>query len=274
MSSTGDALTAATAYIARFGWGTQGKMLGISKMFHENDTVLLKRGKVVASYRPRGVLSGFLAVTPALRAAVYIPPISGKMQHRVLRLRLSDELLREGAVLSCYWNGDELVLEDVLAWGSQSIWHSHAFEDRLGVFMRKFCEDWQPDPVVQECRIRLAEFTSLTDLQPSGDREVVEFVPNAPNTKRLIWAPAAGEESATAEPVNLTLLARRESAIGPDIFTLWGAATSGGQEKVGMALVRTLAISKILRLHPSTEFPVQTIWNKRFERHEIVGVAA
>lgn len=271
--SSGEALTAATAYIARFGWGTQGKMLGISKMFHENDTVLLKRGKVVASYRPRGVLSGFLAVTPSLRgAAVYIPPIAGKMQHRVLRLRLSDEVLREGAVLSCYWNGDELVLEDVLAWGSQSVWHSHTFEDRWGTHMRKFCEDWQPDAVIQECRIRLAEFTSLAELQPSGDREVMEFVPNAPNTKRLIWAPTAEDSSAT-EPVNLTLLARREIVIGPDIFTLWGAAASGGQEKVGMALVRTLAVSKLLRLHAGTEFPVQTVWNKRFERHEIVGVA-
>jgi hypothetical protein len=274
MSSGGEALAAATSYIARFGWGTQGKMLGISKMFQENDTVLLKKGKVVASYRPRGVLSGFLAVTPALRTAVYIPPIAGKMQHRVLRLRLSDELLREGAVLSCYWNGGELVLEDVLAWGSQSVWHSHTFEDRWGTFMRKFCEDWQPDSVIQECQIRLAEFTALADLQPSGDREVVEFVPNAPNTKRLIWAPVSGEEFSSAEPATLTFLARRESAIGPDIFTLWGAASSGGQEKVGMALIRTLAVSKMLRLRAGTEFPVQTVWNKRFERHEIVGVAA
>jgi hypothetical protein len=267
-----ESLQAATAYIAKFGWGTQGKMLGISKMFHENDTILLKKGKVVASYRPRGVLSGFLAVSPR-GAAVYVPPIAGKMQHRLIRLRLSDELLREGAILSCYWNGDELVLEDVLAWGSQSVWHSNAFEDRWGTFMRKFCENWQPDNVIQDCKIRLAEFASLAELQPPGDREVIEFVPNAPNTKRLIWAPVSGDETAASmEPENLTLIARREPLVGPDIFTLWGANTSGGQDKVGMALIRTLAVSKLLRQNQGAEFPVKTVWNKRFERHEIIGL--
>jgi hypothetical protein len=95
----------------------------------------------------------------------------------------------------------------------------------------------------------------------------VEFVPNSENTKRLIWVPSE-EEAGSSDSAALTFMARREAAIGPDIFTLWAA----GQEKIGMALVRTLAVSKLLRLHAGCEFPVQTVWNKRHERHEIIGI--
>jgi hypothetical protein len=64
-------------------------------------------------------------------------------------------------------------------------------------------------------------------------------------------------------------IVRREAAIGPDIFSVW----SKTQERLGIAYIRTLAISKLLRLHPVNEFSVKTQWNKMFERHEILGLA-
>jgi hypothetical protein len=254
----------ATRYIAKFGWGTQGRMLGLSKMFQDSDLQQLKKQKLVATSRPRGVLSGFLAVVPSLRASVWIPPVAGKMTPRILRMRFSDTVLREGAVFSCYWeqtSKSTLVLEDLLAWKGQSLWQTQTFAQRWAT-MKTVCDEFRPDPVLQGFQIRLAEYTSLQQLQPPTDSEVVEFVPNAANSKRLIWLPVQETHAKT------TFLAKRESLIGPDIFTLWR-----GETRVGMATVRTLAMSRALALAKGDAFEVQTTWNKMFERHEIVGIA-
>ncbi len=261
---------AATTYISKFGWGTQGRMLGISKMFQEFDLNLLSKGKVVTCLRPRGVLSGFLAIVPSLGCAVYIPPIAGRTSHRLVRMRLSDSILQDGAVLSCYWDQQNLILEDVLVWRGQQVWQTQTFQERWNTGMQNFCKEWQPDSTLQGCQIRLSEYTTLDQLQKPVDREVVEFIPNTANTKRLIWIPTEDEDVVTETQ---RYFAHRESAIGPDIFTLW-KKTDGSKEKMGMALVRTLAISRILRLHPTDDFEVQTSWDKMFERHAIVGICS
>jgi hypothetical protein len=264
-------LNEATQYISRFGWGTQGRMLGISKMFQPNDCVNMKKGKIVVSFRPRGILSGFLAVVPALRAAIYIPPIAGKTQARLVRMRLSEEMLTDGAILSCYWDGNDLVLEDMLAMGGQSLWQTQSFETRWNHHMRDFCKKWIQDTVCQGCTIRLADYMSLEAMQKPNDREVLEFVFNAPNSKRLVWVTSTDNaEEHTQMSKSLTkFIAKRESVIGPDIFTLWNE----NREKIGMALVRTLEISRTLRLKKGDEFEVETTWNKFFERHEILSAA-
>lgn len=262
-----DFLQTATQYISKFGWGTQGRMLGISKMFQDADLQVLKKQKVVATFRPRGVLSGFLAVVPSLRATVWIPPVAGKMTPRILRMRFSDTVLREGAVFSCYWeqgSTQTLVLEDLLAWQGQSLWQTQSFAQRWAT-LKTICTDFRPDSALQGFDIRLAEYVALDQLQAPGEREVVEFVPNAANTKRLIWLPV--EETNGCTGAKTAMVARREHVIGPDIYSLWQ-----NNARVGMAIVRTLAISRSLRQKAGDEFEVQTAWNKMFERHEIVGV--
>lgn len=259
-------LQTATQYISKFGFGSQGRMLGISKMFQDSDMNLIRRQKVVATYRPRGVLSGFLAVVPSLRATVWIPPVAGKMTSRILRMRFSDTVLRNGAVFSCYWeqgSKNTLVLEDLLAYNNQPLWQTQTFAQRCEI-LRQVCNEFQPDGILQGFEVRLAEYMALDQLQTPTDRDVVEFVPNVANSKRLIWLPV---EEANCGEQKITMLAKRETLIGPDIFTLWR-----GDSRIGMAAVRTIAISSALRLKSGEEFEVQTVWNKMFERHEIVGV--
>lgn len=261
-----DNVSVTTQYIAKYGWGIQGRMLGISRMFQENDLNFLKKSNMLASYRPRGTLSGFLAIVPSIQCAIYIPPVAGKIQPKLIRMRLTHELLRDGAILSCYWDDTDLVLEDVLVWRGNPTWQTVCFQERWNCMMKEFTAHWQPDSVLQGCTIRFTEYMSLEQLQKPENRDVVEFVPNSPNNKRLVWVPSEESEQKSYEVYTV----RRESLVGPDIFSIWSKA----MERLGIAYIRSLAISKQLRLHPSNEFQVQTQWNKMFERHEIMGILA
>ena len=284
-----DAASLATAFLGRYGWGAQGRMLGISRMFQPNDVTVLKIQTVVCSQRPRGVLSGFLAIAPSLGHAVYIPPIGGKIPARSIRMRISEEILQDGgAILSAYWDGPTLVLEDVLVWKGQPVWQTQTFQDRWMRCMQSLNRLWQPDDLLQGCTIRFAEYMSLDQLEKpdakDATREVLEFVPTQPNTKRMIWLPNTEEEEADHQ----ILVAHREVAIGPDVFSVWrqAAATAAEapeaptpvtevlevSERLGIAYIRSLAISRQLRQYVGDVFRVKTTWHKGFERHEIVGI--
>lgn len=259
-------VSSANQYLGKFGWGAQGRMLGLSRMIQDNDINTIKKGKYVVSFRPRGVLSGFLVILPSSQMSLYIPPIAGKTSARQLRLRVSESLLQNGAILSCYWDANELVMEDILVWKGQPIWQSISFEERWNTYMKSFCAEWQPDTLLQNCKIRPAEYISLDQFQTFSENDVVEFIPSAPNSKRLIWLPTIESSEQTT-----TMWAQRESSIGPDIFSLW---KSKNIERQGIGYVKSLAMSRALRLHKANEFHVKTVWNRRFERHEIVDIAA
>ena len=64
-----------------------------------------------------------------------------------------------------------------------------------------------------------------------------------------------------------SLVAKRETAMGPDVFSVWR-----GEEKLGLALVRTLAISRALRTASGTTIPIEAVWNKGFDKWEIVKI--
>ncbi len=242
-------------FLAQHGWGIQGK-LGISKLLQPSDVESLKTMKAVVAYRPRGVLSGFLAILP--RQAIFVPP--GKAPQQV-RMRLQEDVWREGAILSAYLDGTDIVLEDVLMWRGKSVWDV-GFEERSRR-MQEFVDAWKPDDVLQGCGIRLAQYFTLGDLEEPEERQVLEFVPLAPRTKRMVWIP-------TEEVKGTTWIAKREKHVGPDVFSLWSLA---GEKQPTLALVRTLAISRTLHCHPVDEFKVQSEWNKRFGRWEILGIA-
>ncbi len=264
-------IQAAQAYLTRYGWGAQGKSLGITRMFQEADVAVLKSLKAVAALRPRGVLSGFLVIAPPTSAhptpvCVFLPPITGKMQPFVVRMRIADTLQKEGAIFSAYSDNGDIVVEDVLVWRGKSLFNSTAFDERWKR-VGEMLEMWEPDPALQGCGIRFSEYMALAAvaLQEPAERQVVEFVPLAPNMKRMVWVPTEEATKAVTQ-----WIAKREVLVGPDIFTLW---SDKGEKQPHLGLVRTLAISRALRLHPVDEFRVNAAWNKMFERWEILGIA-
>lgn len=249
----------AQTYLSRWGWGAQGKSLGITRMFQDADVAALKSQKAVAALRPRGVLSGFLVICP--NVCVFIPPVTGKLQPFLVRMRL-DPVQKEGAIFSAYSDNGDLVIEDVLVWRGKPVFQTMPFDERWRL-VGELLEMWEPDAALQGCGIRFTEYLPLMGLPEPAERQVVEFVPIAANTKRMVWVPT---ETAAAT----AWIAKRETLVGPDIFTLW---SDKGEKQTQLALVRTLAVSKALRLHPVDEFRVNAAWNKMFERWEILGVA-
>jgi hypothetical protein len=278
-SSSSAAATAAQQFLTAHGWGASGKMLGISKMFQDADLSVIKSGKMIASLRPRGVLSGFLVIAPGRGGeAVFVPPVGAKMAPRMIRMRISEALARDGAIFSAYMHNGTIVVEDVLMFGSSTgLFHKMGFMDRWKTFVPRFCKEWTPDAAIQGVRIRLAEpmcWDSLnTRCVEEGALEgsVIEFIPLGPAARRLIWIPSATDEGpgAAATGPKQIMIARRESAMGPDVYSL---RTLEGDKQGAVALVRTLAVSRALKAAVGDEFRVQVAWNKMFERQEILGV--
>jgi hypothetical protein len=71
----------------------------------------------------------------------------------------------------------------------------------------------------------------------------------------------------SAKPPSSDYRAKKETAIGPDVYSLWK-----GEERLGIALVRTLEISRALRLTKQPEIRVHAEWSKQFEKWEIKSV--
>ena len=260
----------AEEYIGTFGWGARGKHIGISRMFLDADKSLLSRHKAFANIRPRGILSGFLAVVPGLGYAVYIPPIASKVCPQRIRMRLSDEVVAAGAIFSAYFTRErEFILEDVLVWKDRAVWNVDVFEERWNKYMGNFIKlHWRPDVDIQNLKMSLATYSSMDLLEQPGDNEVVEFIPNVANNKRLIWIPVKGNAPAIGSD-NMSLIAKRDIGAGPDVFSIWR-----GEERLGVALVRTLAISKALRLHVGDTIPIKAQWNKTFDKWDIHSVGS
>lgn len=278
----------AEEYLGSFGWGARGKSIGISRMMNEADKEQLARGKVYASTRPRGVLSGFLTIVPMLGYAVYLPPVAAKIGPQRIRMRLSERVLRDGAIFSAYTTRDKrVVLEDVLAWAGESVWHRKTFEERWNKMLREFvATDFVNDAVLQHGYVfELAHHAPVQQLNEPEDGQLLEFIPNGANQKRWIWMPSRNASPATPTPqVTATATAvvgprpsatsvaaehtvRKETTLGPDVYSVWK-----GEERLGIALVRTLAISKQLRLSSADTIPVRVEWNRPFEKWEVVEV--
>jgi len=258
-----DWLQISEEYIGRFGWGASGRM-GICRMFTEQDKMTMCKDNVLASYRPRGILSGFLAVVPQLQYAVYIPPSASKSKPVRIRMRLSDAILKDGAIFSAYLTRDRrLIVEDVIVWGKQTVWTKHTFAERWTNYVGRFFQDFKPEQDLQGgITIQPAEYMSLQSLKEPSEYQLIEFIPNTTNTKRILWMPVKSVN--TPDVSTTTYKAKKETSMGPDVFSLWK-----GEERLGIALVRTLEISRALRLANQEEIQVNAEWNKQFDKWEI-----
>ena len=250
------------------GWGARGKFIGISRMLNDTDLTHIQNTKMVTSTRPRGIISGFLAFPPNLGYAVFLPPVAAKMGPQKLRMRLSDELKQSGALFSAYMlksdNSRTLVIEDVLVWGTQPMWFTKRFEERWAKLQVFNDNHFKQDIMLQGCTITFAKYDSIAQTSEPDGRHVLEFVPNQAGQKRLIWM------KPKEEAVQSALLARKEVGAGPDVFMIY----KDGQ-KLGQALVRTLAVSRMLRaaFAEKTDAPVTAEFNKQFEKWEITNVS-
>lgn len=258
-------------YIASFGWGARGRNLGISRMFGEGDLLSLSRNNWFLSVRPRGLISGFLVILPNHRGIMYIPPIAAKMQPLPIRMRISDSLMHEGAVFSAYFTRDKprhLILEDILIWKGFSLWYSKTFEERWNIYMKMFVtQNFISDPVLQNYVIELATYSSLQSFSElTTEKNVIEFIPNAPGQKRLILIPSVLSSLPPSSSKTIAAyFAKKET--GPDVYSIYK-----NEERLGIALVRTLAVSRALRNTTQELIPIQTQYNSTFEKWEICGV--
>lgn len=275
-----DWVAAAEEFLGKFGWGARGRNLGVSRMFGTGDTNSLVRNAYVGTHRPRGILSGFLVVVPG-GPVVYIPPIAAKVPPQRLRLRLSAAVLGSGAVFSAYMTRETpraCVLEDVLVWNGADVWSSKTFHDRWNNVLQEFVTaHFRADPVLQGFEVKLASYVSANRLTEPDDKHVVELIPDAPAVKRLIWmppraAPIVPAHTESGEGGGAVFTAQKEAGMGPDVYAVYKGTT-----RIGLALVRTLAISKALRLAmgPAKNIvPVRAELNKTFEKYEILEVLA
>jgi len=262
-----ESVNAAEEYMGNFGWGPRGRNIGVSRMMTDKSSIA--SAKVVASVRPRGILSGFLVIVPSTGYAVFVPPVAAKVRPFRIRMRCPESVWDDGALFSAYLRRDKrLVVEDVLGWQGKPVWNTMKFSERWKL-MESFLATWHPDTALQGVTIEPANYVSLSNLAEPDEHSVVEFVPEAPNQKRLIWIPNTEAKEQKAQPVKseASLVAKRETAMGPDVFSVWR-----GEEKLGLALVRTLAISRALRTAAGTTIPIEAVWNKGFDKWEIVKI--
>ena len=300
-------VAAAEEFMGAFGWGARGKHLGVSRMFGDGDKVSLSRNTWVVSRRPRGLISGFLVVLPSAAGSgtiVYVPAIAAKVSPQRLRMRLSPRVSESGgAIFSAYiarpaehGGPRRCVLEDVLVWEGRDVWNTQPFRTRWNGIMKEFYDHhFLSDTRIQGGTVfEAANYSSVTATLLAGEpdeRTVLEFVPDAAGQKRLIWiqrsvsvapvpvapvvAPptvAKAETGGTMEPVRSTsnqFAVKKEAGMGPDVYAVFR-----GTERLGLALIRTLAVSRALRLAGIGEKPVpaRIEFNKAFEKYEVLGL--
>jgi hypothetical protein len=241
-------------------------------------------------------MSGFLVIQEL--CSTYVP-FKGRSEQ--VRLRVSEEM-RKGTVFMAYRQQQTLVLEDVLVWKGGLVWTSKTFPERWFLLNKFFTNHVALDPAFQRLSVKPVTFVQPTAPPAFDSKSVLEWIPHAPGQRRLLFVPN-GEEVVPVEPVALqsvvverlrtamtlptvptvvspplqvrtqatqsvgtTILAKRDPS-GPDVFQLWR-----GSEALGMALIRTMAISKALRLAKGEEIPVEAVLNNKFHKWEIINV--
>ena len=295
-------VSVAEEFCGAYGWGARGKYIGISRMLGDSDKQHISRGKVFGSTRPRGILSGFLVIAPSLRYAVYLPPIAAKVGPQRIRMRISESIQHSGAIFSAFMTRDKrVVIEDVLVWNKTPVWLTTTFEKRWNTCMAQFAkEEFKNDVSLQGFGIEFAKYVPIAELTEPDSYTVLEFIPDAPNHKRMIWIPQKGTEYSAPSVVTHEQketdkeshesdspivekpkvnpnpksvshgpkYARKETALGPDVYSVWDKETKA---RLGLALVRTLATSRFLRQETAEEIDVRAEWNRQFEKWEIMG---
>lgn len=271
--------------------------LRLSRLLQDADLSVIRSNQGSMTVRPRGVMSGFLVIQEF--HSVYVP-FKGKPEQ--VRLRVSDDM-RKGTVLMAYKQQQGLVLEDVIVWKGGLVWLSKTFPERWFLLNKFFTNHAVLDSALQRMSVKPVTFVQPTAAPAFDVKSVLEWIPHAPGQRRLLFVPngedviptckepVAALQSAvterlrsvpvavntvtttvtrpptpTTQSVGTAIIAKRDPS-GPDVFQLWR-----GSESLGMALIRTMAISKALRLAKGEEIPVEAVLNNKFHKWEIINV--
>ena len=234
-------------------------------------------------------------IVPGCKGLVtFIPPAVDKATPFLFRVRLHPDITTYGCILSAYRYKGELVIEDVLVWREDPVFYCKSFPERWAL-VRHFFDGVKNDPELQGVSLVPAVYRLPSAVSTPDAHSVAEWVPFEANQRRLILVPAAVPTIAvtqakpvalsTAKPVALSTakhvalsaakpvpqsrdeVVARKDPVGPDVYQLWRGATSLGQ-----ALVRTLGVSKALRLCTAESIPVSVAFHKGFSKWEVVGV--
>jgi hypothetical protein len=244
-------------------------------------------------------MSGFFVIQES--HSVYVP-FKGRPEQ--VRLRVSEEM-RKGTVFMAFKQQQTLVLEDVLVWKGELVWTCKTFPERWFLLNKFFTNHVALDLALQRMSVRPVTFVQPTTVPAFESKSVLEWIPHAPGQRRLLFVPN-GEDAAT-EPVaalqsaiaarlqpavapsaviastthaatssalapavttpRTSAIVAKRDASGPDVFQLWR-----GSESLGMALIRTMAISKALRIAKGEEISVEVTFNGKFNKWEIINV--
>jgi hypothetical protein len=261
----------ATAYCSHQGWTPAS---GIARLCKEEDVGKMRSQEAAVGVRPRGILSGFLVIVPGSKGqAVFLPPSVEKAAPVLLRLRAHPDVFKYGCILSAYRHKGALVVEDALVWREEPVFYCMRFPERWAL-VHCFFRALKNDPVLQGVDLVAATYTVPSAVTVPEAHSVVEWVPFEANQRRLVVVPAVAagvaETKASTKvetvPSSSEVIARRDP-VGPDVYQLWRGATSLGQ-----ALVRTLTVSKALRLYEGESVPVSVTFHKGFSKWEVTGV--
>lgn len=248
---------------------------------------MVRRKEAAVGLRPRGILSGFLVIVPGSKGLLtFIPPAAEKASPFLFRARLHPDITTYGCVLSAYRNKGEIVIEDVLVWREDPVFYCKSFPERWSLVSR-FFDCVKNDPELQGVSLVPAVYRLPSTISTPDAHSVVEWVPFEANQRRLILVPVAVPTNAVSQAKPGTAPApkpvaapapkpgtqsrdevvARKDPVGPDVYQLWRGTTSLGQ-----ALVRTLSVSKALRLSTTESIPVSVAFHKGFSKWEVVGV--
>ena len=284
----------------------KARPLRLSRLMQEADLSIIRSNQGSMAVRPRGVVSGFLVIQEF--CSTYVP-FKGRPEQ--VRLRVSDDM-RKGTVFMAYKQQQTLVLEDVIVWKGALMWTSKTFPERWFLLNKFFTNHVTLDAAFQRLKpvtfvppTTVPAFDAKSVLEwiphapgqrrllfvPNGDAEPVQTEPAALQSVvverlRAVLSPptvvsqpvtntvsnptivtaVARPQAAATQSVGTTILAKRDPS-GPDVFQLWR-----GSEALGMALIRTMAISKALRLAKGEEIPVEAVLNNKFHKWAIINV--
>jgi len=284
----------------------QIRPLRVSRIMQDSDLSIIKSYQGSLAIRPRGVMSGFLVIQEF--HTIYIP-FKGRPEQ--IRLRVGDDI-RKGTIFMAQRTQQGMVLEDVLVWKGDMVWTSKTFPDRWSMLKDFFTNHVALDSVLQRISVKPVTLVPTASIPAFDTKSVLEWIPHAPGQRRLLFVPNGEPELVPAKPqvqtqaqiqkpvaiehprniliiseeqkqitevpeptiaaapqtieTKSSIVAKRDAS-GPDVFQLWR-----GAEALGMALIRTMAISKALRLVKTEEIPVEATYNGKFHKWEIINV--
>ena len=230
---------------------------------------------------------GLIVVWPAQKCCVYISgePLSIKRpctRVALLRIRIDPQFLADGVGLTVFAatltaSTRRLAIEDTLMWKGRRVIDDDVFSVRWGLAIQWVEHYCLIDPrLLSGVEIEMAKWRSLDTLRPES---TWELQPNETGRKRLLWIANHSEEvspAPTATPVATApildggpLIATATRDAGPE---QWNLVTGDGSP-LGRALIRTMAISTIMRSSKVPKLTVEVAWNPTFSKWEIKGLS-